>query len=109
MTPPKIVVLDERNGALRSDNVNDYDGAKYTVDHAAVLVVVGQDGVFVKEGVGKVALITTKSEAELSANKAAEHLAARQCEEPQPHEDHITRLKRAWKGPDNSGTERIGG
>ena len=125
----EVVIIDERAAPLRPDNTEAKMGSVVMANSAPIVVVIGQDGVFVKEGVGKVSIITPKSEAVMSAEKADRESAAfaaryRSNEGPEsisdsdePLREHdgfaddpVThKFSRVWEGESNSGTEEITG
>jgi hypothetical protein len=84
---PRIIIVDTRNGKVRADgsNVNrppeGQEAALSSIETADVLVEIGSGAgdIFVKEGATKgwVTLITTKTEAQMSMEKAEGEKAAR--------------------------------
>ena len=75
---PRVIVVDVRNGPVRKDGSNidlppeGQKSALTSIETADVLVEVHMDGIWVKQGVdrGWVTMFTTKSERQMSAEKA---------------------------------------
>lgn len=68
-----IYIVDTRHGPLKLDGSNVDGGMNVVnaVDAGDIVVEVSQDGIWVKRGTGKVAIITPKGEDDLSAEKSA--------------------------------------
>jgi hypothetical protein len=113
----KVVVIDKRAGSLAPDYSNvegDPVGAKLIVDEAKIVISVHQDGIFVDEGTGKVALMRVRSEPEMSMEKAVADKAARTAgvqpiDKDQAATDALQKFTNVWDEPDSSGTETITG
>jgi hypothetical protein len=99
-TGPSIFVLDERPAGLRKDWSN--------IDHpdvpiisrvgktAEVFIRITDDGVWVEQGVGKVMLHATKTEAQESLEHAQEHKKMRLGESLSEH-DRTASLDKAFE------------
>jgi hypothetical protein len=82
---PRVIIIDARNGKVYADggNINvpveGREGVLRAIETADVLVEFSVDGAWVKRGVetGIVGLVQTKSEAQMSAEKAQREWAAR--------------------------------
>jgi hypothetical protein len=85
MNKPRVIIVDVRNGKVKADGTNidlppeGQESALHSIETADVLVEVHPDSIYVREGADKgwVTMVTTKSEAQQSAEKAERELAAR--------------------------------
>lgn len=113
----KVVVIDKRAGSLAPDFSNidgDPAGAMQTVEEAKIVISVHQDGIFVDEGIGKVALMRVRSEPEMSMAKAQVEKSARLGDKPiidkvDAAQDALQKFTNVWDQPSSSGTETIKG
>jgi hypothetical protein len=82
---PNIVIVDVRNGAVYTDGTNinvpeeGREALLRAIETAEILIEINVEGVWVKQGVvpGGVTLIATKSEPQMSAEKAQREATAR--------------------------------
>jgi hypothetical protein len=104
---PRIVIVDMRNGSVLADgrNINVPEEGQLSmlraIEMADVLVTVDDTGMWVKYGAEKgwVTLITTKSERQMNAEKAAGELAERvKPNDDLERGDHPVKVKfaRVW-------------
>jgi len=78
VSEPKIVIVDARNGNVYADGSNidapvaGQEALLRAIETADILVEIGVDGAWVKQGVERsiVTLVHTKAEAQMSAEKA---------------------------------------
>lgn len=107
---PRIAVIDHRNNAMRKDFSNldhpDLSGAARTIEEAEIIINVGQDGVFVSKGVGKVALFSTKTEAQESLEHAQEHKLNRLGVDRSEH-DRVASLDKAFEALGTDQTKKV--
>lgn len=116
----RVVIVDCRQNRPYEDGTNldvpeeGREALMSAIEHADVLVEISQDGMWVKEGVehGVVTLVTVKSEAQMSMDKALREKAAR----TKPNDDlekgtHPVNEKFAhvWDGSVESGKPVEGG
>lgn len=120
-TKPRIVVVDERNGSVLAtgENIDLPDEGQIAmlraIEMANVLVTIGHDSIWVKQGAEKgwVTLVTTKSERQMNAEKAATELQHRMGDKPNDDlvkGDHPVEVKfhRIWHDPKPRKDSRTG-
>jgi hypothetical protein len=125
VSDPKIVIVDVRNGNVYANGSNldvPVEGREpllRAIETADILVEIGVDGAWVKQGVERsiVTLVSTKSEAQMSAEKAKreknnrvgdgrEHPIEVMCNRDDPLRQHdlfqddpvLVRFSRVWDG-----------
>ena len=101
-----IVIVDERNGKVREDGSNlsvpedGVVGYLTMLKSAEVVVSISNDGMFVKKGIGKVSLMQTRSEPQLSGEQAARQATyldeRRAASDSKASEDALTKGARVW-------------
>ncbi len=110
---PSVIVVDVRNGKVRATGENidlppeGQESALRSLETADVIVEVHEDGIFVKHGHDRhiVMILTTKSEAQMSAEKADRDLQYRVGDKPNDDltkGDHPVEVKmnRVWDPED---------
>lgn len=109
---PCVIIVDVRNGNVKSDGSNidrppeGQEAGLRSIETADVLVEVHPDGVYVKKGAmkGIVTMITTKSEAQMSLEKAVREKDARNADKGSDdleRGDHpLTKMNRVWDKDD---------
>lgn len=114
---PRIVIVDVRNGNVFADgrNINlpaeGQEAMLRAIETADVLVSVDDSGMWVKQGVdlGIITMVTTKSEAQMNAEKAQGEAADRvkPPDDLEKGEHPVTeKFARVWDGSIQSGETR---
>jgi hypothetical protein len=118
---PRVIIVDVRNGIVRADGTNidlppeGQESALRSIETADVLVEIHPDTMIVKQGVDKgwVTMFTTKSAAQLNAEKSDRELAHRTdnpTDDLKVGEHPVdTKFKRVWDGSVPSGEPVEGG